>query len=100
MIGHAVCNDSHLINPPFPTKANAMVYTDQAIACSSCGREYKSGFLVEIRDMGLYCSPCFRPAFVEYFYEHPSEEFLFIRGVWSLASRKRKTKRLIRKGTR
>jgi len=72
---------------------NAMIYTDQVLTCASCEEKYECGFLVEIRGMGLYCFPCFRPAFVEYFDKHPKDEFLFARGVWTLAGRNVTTKR-------
>jgi hypothetical protein len=67
---------------------HSMVYTDEVIICDSCGERYESGFLTEIRGKGLYCMFCLKPAFEEYFSEHPNEDYVLTRGISSLAYRK------------
>lgn len=68
---------------------HSMIYTDKVITCDSCSREYDSGFMTEIRGKGIFCEQCFKGALERYFEEHPGEEYLLIRGVSSLAYRRR-----------
>ena len=59
------------------------------LACDSCGGQYESGFLTEIEGLGLFCHHCFKPTFAEYFTKHPEADYLLIRGVSSLAYRRK-----------
>ena len=68
---------------------NTMSYTNEILACDSCGGQYESGFLTEIEGLGLFCHHCFKPAFAEYFTKHPEADYLLIRGVSSLAYRRK-----------
>ena len=68
---------------------NSMAYTNEVLICDSCGERYESGFLTEIKDVGLFCHLCFKSAFEEYFTKHPEADYLLIRGVSSLAYRRK-----------
>ena len=68
---------------------NTMGYTDEILVCDSCGEQYESGFLTEIEGLGLFCHHCFRSAFAEYFMKHPEADYLLIRGISSLAYRRK-----------
>ena len=68
---------------------NSMAYTNEALTCDRCGEQYESGFLAEIKDVGLFCALCFRSAFEEYFTKYPEADHVLIRGVSSLAYRRR-----------
>jgi hypothetical protein len=63
---------------------SSVIYTEKIITCDSCGEQYVSGLLTEIRDVGLYCHLCFKSALVEYFEKHPSSDYALIRMVYSL----------------
>jgi recombinational DNA repair protein (RecF pathway) len=71
-------------------KANCgMAYTDKVVICDSCGRKYDCGFMTEIKGEGIFCEHCFKDAIERYFEEHPGEEYLLMRGISSLAHRRR-----------
>lgn len=67
-----------------------MAYSDEILVCDGCGERYESGFLIEIKGVGIFCHLCFRSAFEEYFKKHPDSDYLLIRGVFSLAYRRRR----------
>ncbi len=72
---------------------NAMIYTDQVLTCDSCKEKYESGFLVEMQGVGLFCLSCFRSAFEEYFNKNPGVNYMYTRGVCSLAHQGKAMKR-------
>jgi len=47
---------------------------------------------MEIRGIGLFCFSCFRTVFEDYFRTHPDEDYVLFRGVYSLATPRRKEK--------
>ena len=57
-----------------------MIYTDEILVCDTCGKKYDSGFLTEIRGMGIYCHKCLKSALTEYFEKHPDSDHTLIRG--------------------
>jgi hypothetical protein len=65
--------------------STAVWYTPGPITCTRCGTVYTGGFMTEIKNTGLYCTHCLKPAFEEYFQRHPGEEFFWSRGIYSLA---------------
>jgi hypothetical protein len=88
MIHQGACSNADIFPHQFASNSTAMVYTDQVIMCNSCCAKFEAGWLMELYGMGLYCSDCIRSVFEAYFKEHPDEDYILARGVWSLAYQK------------